>query len=389
MSDITVIDASGMVAGPFAGTLLAEHGARVIKVEDPVKGDPIRHWGAEKDGVGLCYKSANRNKEYMTLDLRKGEGQELFRRLVRNADVAIVNHRPSTLEKWGLDYQSLKSENPALIVLHISAFGLTGPYADRPGFGSLGEAMSGFAYTTGSADGPPTMPSFALADSVTGMAGAFAVMVALMNREDEGQLIDANLVEPLARLMDYNTVQYDATGEVQGRVGNQWKWTAPRDTFQTRDHKWFVISGSHPNAVRNMFRAIERPDLGEIYAADSQARLRDSEEIGKLVRAWAAEREYSEIVSIFDSHLVSYAPVYSTPELMADQHMVANGVFKPVPDQELGNITLQGPIVRMTGTPATVRDAGGALGVDSDRILRDDLGLSQNEIEKLRATGIV
>ncbi len=248
----------------MVATMLGEFGAEVIKVEQPGVGDPLRTWGDQKDGVGLFWKSMSRNKQCVTLDLRVADGQELFHRLLDVSDVVVVNNRPSALAKWGLDYESVHAAHPRVVMLHVSGYGLGGPKSDRPGFGTLAEAMSGFAHVTGQPDGPPTLPPFFLADGVASQSATAAVMLALYHRDVHGaggQLIDVNLIEPLARLIETSTLAYSHLGKVTGRVGNLLPASAPRNAYRTSDDKWVAISSASPNIALRVFRAIDRPEM--------------------------------------------------------------------------------------------------------------------------------
>lgn len=236
----------------------------MIKVEQPQGGDPIRGWGVQKDGIGLVWKSIGRNKRSVTIDLRTADGQDLVRRLAAECDVVVANTRPHTLTRWGLDYDALRRINPKIVMLHVTGFGLTGPKSSRPGFGTLGEAMSGFAHTTGESDGPPTLPSFMLADGVASLNAAYSIMMALYHRDvhgADGQLIDVNLVDPLARLLEQSLLAYDQTGEIAQRTGNRWGISAPRNTYRTKDDKWLAMSASSPSIAVRVFKAIGRHDL--------------------------------------------------------------------------------------------------------------------------------
>ena len=238
LQGLRVIDAATLAAGPMVATALGEFGAEVIKVEQPGAGDPLRTWGHQKDGIGLFWKSVGRNKLCVTLDLRQTEGQGLFHRLLDVSDVLVVNNRPSALARWGLDYESVHQAHPNLVMLHVSGYGGGGPASDRPGFGTLAEAMSGFAHVTGQPDGPPTLPPFFLADGIAAQSATFAVMMALYHRDlhgGMGQLVDVNLVEPLARLVETSTLAYGQLGIVPGRVGNRLDASAPRNAYRTAD----------------------------------------------------------------------------------------------------------------------------------------------------------
>src|SRR3984957_7587297 len=229
---LRVVDAATLVAGPMVATALGEFGADVVKVEQPGVGDPLRTWGHRKDGVGLVWKSCSRNRRCITLDLRQVEGQELFHQLLAVSDVLVVGNRPSALTRWGLDYRSVHAQHPELVMLHISGYGRGGPHSDRPGFGTLAEATSGVAQVTGHPDGPPQLPPFMLADGVAAQSATWAVMMALYHRDlhgGGGQLVDVNLVEPLARLIESSTLAYSHLGVVTGRAGNRLDSSAPRN----------------------------------------------------------------------------------------------------------------------------------------------------------------
>jgi crotonobetainyl-CoA:carnitine CoA-transferase CaiB-like acyl-CoA transferase len=393
LDGLRVIDAASLAAGPLAATYLGELGAEVIKVEQPQGGDAIRNWGGQKNGVGIMWKSVGRNKRTATLDLRQPTGQELMRRLVATADVVILNVRMRTLEKWGLSYEDLSAENPGLVMLHISGFGAGGPYTERPGFGTLGEAMSGFAHTTGEKDGPPTLPSFMLADGVAALTGTYAVLAALYERDHHsgrGQLVDLSLVEPLARLLEQSVLTYDQFGEIPTRFGNKWDISAPRNAYPTRDDRWVAVSGSAPTVAARIFRAIGRPDLCENPAfAEPQERLRNADKVDAIVAEWIEQRSLEEVMEVFEREDVAAAPVYDAEMLVNDPHMAARKTYEPVPDKDLGQIRIQAPVPRLTRTPATVTHTGRALGEDNEWVYGDVLGLSPDEVSDLRARRVI
>ena len=266
LDGLRVIEAATLAAGPMVGTALAEFGAEVIKVEQPGAGDPLRTWGNRRNGIGVMWKSVSRNKRCVTLDLNQGAGQELFHRLLAISDVLIVGNRPSALARWTIDYDTVHARHPRIVMVHISGYGRGGPKSDRPGFGTLAEAMSGFAHVTGQPDGPPTLPPFMLADGVASYAATAAVMMALYHRDvhdGEGQLIDVNLIEPLARLIEPSTLSYDQLGVIQGRVGNRLDASAPRNAYRTADDRWLALSSATPNIAKRVYRAIGRPELAD------------------------------------------------------------------------------------------------------------------------------
>ncbi|MBN7793280.1 CoA transferase [Microbacterium esteraromaticum] len=393
LAGLRVIDAASLAAAPLVATYLAEFGAEVIKVEDPNAGDALRAWGVRKDGVGLMWKSVARNKKPVTANLRTSAGQELLKQLAGEADVIIFNTRPSTLEKWGLDYESLRETHPHLIYLHITAFGEGGPDTDRPGFGTLGEAMSGFAHTTGEADGPPTLPSFMLADGVASLNAVYAVLIALYHRDVRGgggQKIDVNLVEPLARLLEQSVLTFDQLGENPARTGNRWAITVPRNTYKTQDGRWIVMSGSAPSIALRVYKAIGRPELVDDPAyADPQQRLQRADEIDAMVADWIGAHPFDDVMRIFADEQVAVAPVYDAEQLLADPHHQARGTFVRMPDADLGSMRVQAPVPRLSVTPGRVEHLGRELGADSSEIYASWLGLDEARIGELRAAGAV
>jgi crotonobetainyl-CoA:carnitine CoA-transferase CaiB-like acyl-CoA transferase len=265
LEGVRVVEAATLFAAPLAGMLLGDFGADVIKLEHPRRPDPARGHGPSKDGVGLWFTSLARNKRLVTLDLSKPEGAALFLRLVERSDVVVENFRPGTLERWGLGWDELSATNPALVLARVSGFGQTGPYASRPGFGTLAEAMSGFAVLNGEPDDPPLLPPFALADGVAGIATAFAVLVALRARErtGRGQVVDTSLVEPLMTLLGPQVTAYDLLGSLQPRTGNRSSHNAPRNVYRTADGSWVAVSASADSIAARVLRLVGRPDLAD------------------------------------------------------------------------------------------------------------------------------
>lgn len=390
---VRVLDMATLAAAPLAATYLGEFGAEVIKVEQPGAGDPIRSWGNQRDGVGLMWKSVSRNKKSVTLNLRVTEGQKLLRRLAEKTDVVIANTRAHTLRRWGLDYESLAAVNDRLIMLHITGFGLTGPKSERPGFGTLGEAMSGFAHLTGETGGPPTLPPFMLADGVASLNAAYAVVMALYHRDvhgGPGQLIDINLIDPLARLLEQTLLGYDQLGLVPARAGNRWDISAPRNTYRTSDGQWLAMSGSSPALALRVFRAIGRDDLViDADFADPQRRLARAVEVDEAVAEWVGEHTLAEAMSVFDAAEVAAAPVYDIADLVGDEQMRHRGVFVPVGDDELGTMTVQAPVPRFSATTGRLDHLGPRLGQHNREVYRDILDLTDSELDDLRARGVL
>ncbi|MFT3852982.1 MAG: CoA transferase [Ilumatobacteraceae bacterium] len=393
LDDIVILEAATLGAAPWIATFLSEFGAEVIKVEQPDRGDPLRDWGLQRDGVGLSWKTTARNKRTVTLDLHHRRGQELFRRLVEHVDVLLVNFRPGRMEQWGLGYEELSAINPRLVMVHVTGFGLTGPYAQRPGFGTLIEAMSGFAHITGEPDGPPTLPAIALADSVASMMGAIACLTALHHRDQHsgrGQLIDVSLLEPLSRVLGQAATDYDQLGVVQGRTGNRWNITAPRNAYRTADDRWVALSGSAPSIAERGIRAIGREEwLADPEMSTAQGRLKRADEIDAAFAAWIGQRTLAEVMTIFEDHEVAVAPVYAVDQLIADPQAIARGMFVKVPDQDLGEVLVHNTPTHLSETPGQIRHLGRSLGADTDAVLAEHLGLTDAELSELRSDGVI
>lgn len=393
LSGLRVVDAATLAAGPLVATALGEFGADVIKVEQPGVGDPLRTWGVRRDDIGLVWKSVSRNKKCVTLDLRTDVGRDLLHGLLAHSDVFVVNTRPSTLARWGLDYESLHERHPNLVVLHVTGYGLGGPASDRPGFGTLAEAMSGFAHVCGQADGPPTLPPFMLADGVAAQSATYAVLAALYHRDVHGgggQLVDVSLVEPLARLVEQATLAYDQLGQIQGRTGNRADASAPRNAYRTSDDKWIAISSASSSIAARLYRAIDRPDLANRPEyVDPIPRQARADEINALVDAWICERTLADAMKVFLAEDVAAAPIYDAEQLLADEHLRARGVFVSVDDPDLGEMTVQAPVARLSETPGRIDHLGRALGADNDAVYRDLLGLDDDRLADLRSAGTI
>ena len=390
---VRVVEAATLAAGPLVSTAMGEFGADVIKLEQPGAGDPLRTWGDRKGDMSLAWKSMSRNKRCVTVDLRHSDGQDLLHRLLDVSDVLIINNRPSALARWGIDYESVHERHPRLVMLHITGYGRGGPKSDRPGFGTLAEAMSGFAHLTGPPDSPPTLPPFMLADGVAALAATYAVMMALYHRDVHGgvgQLVDVNLIEPLARLIESSTLVFDQLGVVAGRIGNRLDASAPRNTYLTSDDKWLAISSSSPNLVARVYDAIGRPDLAKNPEyVDPLVRQQRGREIDELVANWIRERTLAEAMTVFESASVAAAPVYDAEQLLADEHLRCRGTFVKVDDPDLGPMTVQAPVAVLSETPGRITHLGRHLGADTDAVFEELLNIDPDRLAALRAAGVI
>jgi len=393
LEGLRVIDVATVIGGPGAATRLGDFGADVIKVEHPVTGDTTRAFGWRVAGVALWWKHLSRNKRPITLKLSDPRGRDILLRLVENADVLIESFRPGTLERWGLGPEELLGRNPRLVVLRISGFGQTGPYARRPGFGTLAESLSGFVHMNGEAEGRPLLPPIALADEVAALLGAFAVMVALHHRDRSGgtgQVIDQSLFEGLFGLTGPLALAYDRLGLVTGRHGGRLPYVAPRNSYRTSDERWVALSGTSQSVADRIFAAIERPELvSDPRFATNEARLDNIEELDAILAEWIGEHTLQEVMAAFEAHEAAASPIYDVQQIFADMQFRARGTMVRVEDEDLGDVILPDVQPRLSETPGRHRHAGLPLGAANREVLAGELGLSEDELERLRDEGVV
>jgi len=387
---IKVIDVATLFAGPLAATFLGDFGAEVLKIEHP-RGDPSRFHGHAKDGSGLWWKMLARNKKAVTLYLGSPAGQEMFRQLVAGADVVIENFRPGTLERWGLGYDRLSAINPGLVLARVTGFGQFGPYAHRPGFGTLAEAMSGFAHITGQPDGPPTLPPFGLADGIAALATAFAIMVALRARETtgRGQVVDLAIIEPILTLLGAQPTVFDQLGLVQQRTGNRSNNNAPRNTYRTADDRWVAVSTSAQSIAERVMRLVGRPEvIKEPWFGSGVGRAAHADLLDKAVGDWIGARPLAEVIAAFEAAEAAVAPIYDVADVIADPQYQALGSLVTVPDAELGPVLMQNVLFRLSATPGAITSTGPQLGEHNSAVY-GRLGIDEARLEALKREGVV
>jgi crotonobetainyl-CoA:carnitine CoA-transferase CaiB-like acyl-CoA transferase len=388
---VRVVDCSTILAGPLCCRILGDYGADVIKVEHPVAGDGMRGHGYAKDGIPLWWKEISRNKRTLALSLSQPEGAEAFRKLAATADVVVENFRPGTFERWGLDPAELRARNPDLITLRLTGFGQTGPYAHRAGFGTLAEAMSGFAAMTGQADGPPTLPSFGLADSIAGIAAATAVLMALRVRDrgDGGQEIDINILEPIMTAVGPAAMAYDQLGLIEQRHGNRSSNNAPRNTYQTKDGSWVAVSTSAQRIAEKVMVMIGHGEIiDEPWFASGRGRVQHVDELDGYLSDWIGARDRRTVLEAFEEAGAAIAPIYDARDIAGDPHIRSTEMLTEVDDPDLGRVLMHNVMWRMGRTPGSIRFTGRALGADTDQVLTE-IGYGASDIARLRASGIV
>ncbi|NEA15398.1 CaiB/BaiF CoA transferase family protein [Streptomyces halstedii] len=391
---IRVIDASTILAGPLCAQLLGDFGADVVKIEHPVAGDGMRGHGESKDGVPLWWKEISRNKRTVGLSLSDPDGAALFRRLVETADILVENFRPGTLERWGLGPDVLHEINPGLVIVRITGFGQSGPYASRAGFGTLAEAMSGFAHLTGEADGPPTLPAFGLADTICGIAASSAATMALYHRDRDplrrGQVVDMSLIEPIMAAVGPSPTVYDQLGIVSRRHGNRSTNNAPRNTYRTRDGHWVAVSTSAQKIAERVMELIGHQEVvDEAWFATGAGRAEHADLLDDLVGGWIAERTREGVIAEFTAAGAAVAPVYDARDLVEDPHIRDTGMLTTVEDDDFGPLLMHNVMWRMSGTPGRIRFTGRHLGADTDEVLTGELGVSETELTDLRRRRVV
>ena len=400
---LKVLDLSTIVAGSTASSLLADFGAEVVKVERPGTGDPLRNWGPFANGVSLWWKVHSRNKKSITLDLGRDQGQELLKRLAAQSDLLIEGFRPGVMERWGLGPDDLHGVNPGLVMVRYSGFGQTGPYKDRPGFGTIAECMSGYVAMAGFPDSPPLLPPVPLADEISGVFGAMAAMMALYHRDvtssdgdgiaahqRSGQVIDMSLFEPLFRLCIPNVTMFDLLGISRERVGNDFPDAAPRSLYRTADGRWLGLSATSQATFESLVRAMGLPQLlQDSRFKDNAARLQNVESLNHELQDWLGRRPLTEIMEQLIPAGGVVGPVYDAAQIMEDPHYQAREDILEIDDPELGRTRIPGIVPKFSETPGSVEHAGPTLGEHNSQIYGSWLGLSEQDLEELGEQGVI
>ena len=392
LAGIRVLDIATFVAAPFCGTILADFGAEVIKIEQPGAGDALRKFGTPTDcGDTLVWLSEARNKKTVTLDLRKPQGADMLRQLVARSDVLLENFRPGTLEKWGLGYEDLAKVNPRLVMLRISAYGQTGPRSGEPGFARIAHAFSGLSFLAGEADGPPVVPgSTSMADYTSGMWGAIGVLAALRDRDRTGlgQFIDLGLYESVFRLLDEMAPAYARDGTVRTRMGADTINVVPHSHYQTGSGEWVALACTSDKMFERFAAVIGQPELALRFPTSTD-RVRHRAEVNGIVAGWVGSLTLAQVLEKTREGGVPCAEIYSIAEIFEDPHYAARGNLMRVQDPRVGELVIPAAVPRLSRTPPTFRHTGRALGADNAQVYADLLGLGEGQLKSLQADGVI
>lgn len=393
LSGIKVLELGQLMAGPFAGTLLAYFGADVIKIEPPGKGDAVRGWRAIEGDTSLWWYSLGRNKRSVTVNLKSDEGREIVRRLAEKVDVLIENFRPGTMEKWDLGPNELRAKNPSLIYARVSGYGQDGPYSSRPGYASVCEGMGGLRYVNGFPGQPPVRQNLSLGDSLTGLHTAFGILLSLFCRDRRegrtGQIVDVAIYEAVYNMMEAVVPEYDRLGMVRGPSGTTITGVVPTNTYPSRDGKYVIIGGNGDSIFRRLMHAAGRPDIAEDpELKDNPGRLAQQDRVDGAISDWTRTLEASEILAILEEAQVPAGPINSVEDMMNDKHFQARGLFEEV---IVGGRPLKIPAIipKLSETPGGTEWPGPTVGEHTREVLGEYLGLSDDDIGKLSGEGII
>jgi formyl-CoA transferase len=408
LAGIRVLELGNYIAAPTAGRLFADFGAEVIKVERPGTGDELRGWRLQSGTTSMLWRTMNRNKKGITLNLRSDEGKQIALDLVRTCDVVIENFRPGTLEKWGLGPDALERARPGVILIRISGYGQTGPYRDRPGFGSVAEAMGGLRLLTGDPDRPPARVGISLADTISGMYAVIGALMILLQRARNGEtagtgpalrdekpaIVDVALYESVLSMMESLLPDFDAHGVVRTRAGGRLEGIAPSNTYRCADDTWVIIGGNGDAIFQRLMDVIGRPDLAADPAlAKNPGRWQRRDELDDAITAWTRQHPSDEVLATLEAAGVPSGPIYDAEGIRDDPHFQSRGMVQRVAatdgERDLGEIAFPGVVPRLGDDPGAIRWLGPDLGQHNEEIYGDLLGLDETAIADLHANSII
>jgi formyl-CoA transferase len=393
LADVRVVELGQLLAGPFCGQLLGDFGAEVIKVEEPVSGDPMRQWGREKPhGRSLWWPLVARNKKSITCNLRMPEGQDVVRRLIAESDVLLENFRPGTLERWGLGPQQLWEINPRLIITRVTGFGQDGPYAPRAGFGAIGEAMGGIRYVTGDPDKPPSRSGVSLGDELAAIFATLGTLVALHARQStgRGQIVDSAIYEAVLAMMESLLPEWEVAGYQRERTGSILPNVSPSNVYPTKDGEMVLVAGNQDSVFRRLATTMGRPELAddERYATHG-ARGANSGELDDLIAQWTVTLGADELLDTLNANGVPCGRIFRAQDMLADPHFAAREAIVRIAHPEFGELPMQNVFPKLSATPGSIRHPGPELGEHNDAVYRGLLGLSAADIQRLVDAGVV
>ncbi|KQU25890.1 hypothetical protein ASG65_14915 [Bacillus sp. Leaf13] len=394
LEGLRVLEMGQLIAGPSASRLLGEFGAEVIKVETPETGDPIRTWRVVENGTSLWWYVQSRNKKSITINLREAEGQRLIRELVKEIDIIIENFRPGTMEKWGLGYEELKVINPRLIMIRVSGYGQDGPYRDKAGFGSIGEALGGLRYITGYPDRPPTRVGISIGDSLSALYSVIGALMAVHHRDvngtGEGQVIDVALYESVFSMMESTLPEFDRAGVIRERTGSKLPGITPSNTYLCSDGKYVVIGANGDAIFKRLMNAMRRSDIAENPRFENNSkRSEHADFLDALIEEWTKSMPFDEVMTHLDEAKVPAGAIYSIEDIVNDPHYKARQMIQEVDVEELGILKMPGIVPKMSETPGTIEWAGPKLGQHTDEVLIEKIHLSEEQIKSLKEKGII
>ena len=393
LSDLRVIEMGQLLAGPFCGQLLADFGADVIKVEPPGQGDPMREWGREKaGGASLWWPVVARGKRSVTINLREPAGEALARELIADADILVENFRPGTIEKWGMSPETLMAANPGLIIVRVSGYGQTGPYASRPGYGAIGEAMGGLRAVIGEPDRPPARAGISIGDTLAATFACVGALVALHARQQtgRGQIVDSALYEATLAVMESLIPEYAIAGYLRPRTGSIIPNVSPANAYPTKDGKEHLISGNQDTVWRRLAEAMDRPELApDARFATHTARGLNQTELDQLIGEWTVTLTAEDLETRLNDHSVPNGKIYTAPDMLADAHFAARQAIVTLAHPVLGDFPMQNVVPKLSDTPGEVRWVGPELGQHTEEVLTEVLGKTPTEMSELRVGGII
>ncbi|PLS18583.1 carnitine dehydratase [Bacillus sp. M6-12] len=394
LKGMKVLEMGQLIAGPSAGRLFAEFGAEVIKVEAPTTGDSIRSWRVVENGTSLWWYVQSRNKKSIAIDLRQPEGQDIVRELARDVDIIIENFRPGTMEKWGLGYEQLKEINPGLIMVRVTGYGQDGPYRNKAGFGSIGEAMGGLRYLTGYPDRPPTRVGISIGDSISALYAVIGSMMAIYHRDvkgtGKGQYVDVALYESVFSLMESMLPEYDRAGIIRERTGSTLPGITPSNTYLCSDGRYVVIGANGDGIFKRLMIAIGHPEYADDPRFENNAkRSEHSEFLDQLIENWTKSLAFGKVLEILDDAKVPAGSIYSIEDIVNDPHYNARGMIREFDVEGIGALKIPGIVPKLSETPGETEWVGPKLGEHTQEVLQKSLNLTDEQITKLESKGII